>query len=137
MPSTNPSLRRFARAWPWLVKRKVALAVLFLFVVLPLWGFGELAEEIVEGEGLAFDEPILELFHSIATPALDHAMVVISLIGYRYGVVPLDLLIAFGLAVTRKFGDLKFWLYAVGGAALLNVAAKHTFGRDRPTLWDS
>jgi membrane-associated phospholipid phosphatase len=129
--------KRIVHIWKWVIERKVALAVLFALVVLPLWAFGELAEEVVEGEPFEFDVPVLLFMQSIATPWLDEAMVVISLIGYRYGVVPLDILVALFLAFKRRWGDLKFWAYAVGGAAVLNLAAKHTFGRDRPSLWDS
>lgn len=129
--------KRVIHIWKWVIERKLALAILFVFVVLPLWAFGELAEEVVEGEPFAFDEPILRFMQSIASDTLNQAMVVVSLIGYRYGVVPLDLLVAAFLAIKRRWGDLKFWAYAVGGAAVLNLAAKHTFGRDRPTLWDS
>jgi len=39
------------------------------------------------------------------------------------------------LAARRRRGDAFFWGLAVGGAALLNVAAKYSFGRSRPDYW--
>jgi undecaprenyl-diphosphatase len=71
--------KRVVRVWKWVLERKVALFILFVFVVLPLWGFGELAEEVVEGEAFFFDEPILRAMQSLHSPFLDHAMIVISL----------------------------------------------------------
>jgi len=47
------------------------IALLFVLVLLPLWAFGELAEDVHEGEVFAFDRPWLELAHAIASPSLD------------------------------------------------------------------
>jgi undecaprenyl-diphosphatase len=123
------------RILPWLRLHRLRLLILFVGVLIPLWIFGALAEDVLERENFFFDIPILTFMHSLATPLLDQVMLFFSLIGYRFGVVPLDLVIGVLLLRRRRWGDLLFWVLAVGGAAVLNLAAKHSFGRIRPDLW--
>jgi len=119
----------------WLRNRRWLLLVLFVGVLIPLYVFGELAEDVAEHESFFFDAPILLFMHSHATPLLDQVMLFFSLIGYRFGVVPTDVGILLILLWRRHWGDALFWSLAVGGAAVLNVAAKHSFSRIRPELW--
>ena len=119
----------------WLRNRRWLLLVLFVGVLIPLYVFGELAEDVAEHESFFFDAPILLFMHSHATPLLDQVMLFFSLIGYRFGVVPTDVGILLILLWRHRWGDALFWSLAVGGAAVLNVAAKHSFSRIRPELW--
>ena len=66
--------------------RSLFLAAFFLAVLVPFVLFGALAEEILEGHGLPFDEPILRWFHAQATPARDRSVVAITTLG---GPVPM------------------------------------------------
>jgi membrane-associated phospholipid phosphatase len=125
------------RILPWLRVHRWRLLLLFVGVFLPLYLFGELAEDVVAQEALIFDDPILLFFYQNATPTLDAVMLFFSLVGYRYGVVPIDIGVALLLLWRRRWGDALFWALAVGGAALLNLAAKAAFGRVRPDLWMS
>jgi membrane-associated phospholipid phosphatase len=125
------------RIVPWLRVYRWRLLILFVGVFLPLWIFGELAEDVVSQENFFFDQPLLLFMHTHATPLLDRIMLFFSLIGYRFGVVPLDIAIGLLFLWRRRWGDLFFWILAVGGAAALNVAAKYAFGRVRPELWMS
>ncbi|MGN6513844.1 MAG: phosphatase PAP2 family protein [Lysobacteraceae bacterium] len=111
------------------------LLLVFLGVLLPLWGFGALVEELREGEPFAFDQPVLELLHAHAAPVLDRLALDASAIGYAWGVVPADLLLVLVLAWRRRFREGLFAGIAVAGSALLNLGAKHSFQRARPTLW--
>lgn len=113
------------------------LLLVFAGLLLPLWGFAELAEEIHEQEAIPFDEPILRLAHAFAGTGYDRVFIWISAAGYLHGVVPFDIALVLVLTLLRRFREATFAAVALGGAALLNVAAKHSFARVRPALWDS
>jgi membrane-associated phospholipid phosphatase len=86
-------------------------------------------------ESTSFDNALLMFVHHYATPQLDHAMLFFSLIGSALILVPVNLLV-FGVFVwLRQWAAALFWLFAAGGAALLNLLAKHSFARIRPSLW--
>jgi undecaprenyl-diphosphatase len=123
------------RILPWLRIHRSRLLVLFAGVLIPLWVFGALAEDVLDQERFFFDTPILLFMYTHATPVLDLVMIFFSLIGYRFGVVPVDLLVLGLFLWRRRWGDALFWGLAVGGAAILNLAAKQSFERIRPQLW--
>lgn len=128
---------RFAksRVGLWLHDRRWLLVVLFLGILIPLYVFGELAEDVLMQETLSFDRPILLFLHSQSTPALDRIMLAITALGYLFGVVPLDVGIFLWFVWRRRWQDAGFWSIATGGAALLNLIAKSLFGRVRPDIW--
>ncbi len=66
------------------------LALAFLGLLLPLWGFGELAEEVHEDELFDFDVPILVLAQAMARDGFDRVFLFFSAIGYAWGVVPVQ-----------------------------------------------
>lgn len=117
--------------------RRIQLVILFVGVLIPLALFGELAEDVLEHESFFFDQPILLFMHRLASPGEDAIMLFFTHAGYAYGVVPIDILVALVLGRYRRWGDLRFWGIAVGGAALLNLVAKFIFRRPRPDLWTS
>lgn len=113
------------------------LLLVFAGVLLPLWGFGELAEDLHAGEVFFFDAPLLEFAHSLARSGWDTFFVRITQLGYLYGVVPVDVLLVLVLAVRRRMHEGLFAGFAIAGSALLNLGAKHLFARQRPSLWES
>ncbi|MEO6365397.1 MAG: phosphatase PAP2 family protein [Luteimonas sp.] len=113
------------------------LALLFGGVLLPLWGFAALAEDLHEGEPFAFDVPVLQMAHALARQGFDHLFLLFSAIGYQYGVVPFDVALVLVLAWKRRLREGLFAGGALGGSALLNIVAKQAFARERPTLWQS
>lgn len=113
------------------------LALVFAGLLLPLWVFGELADEIHEQEAIAFDEPILQFAHTMAREGFNEFFVFVSKIGYAWGVVPFDIAFVLVLAVLRRYREAVFSAIALGGSGLLNVGAKLFFARDRPSLWES
>lgn len=119
--------------------RKYGLRMLLLFVgvLLPLWGFAELADEVREHEPFAFDEPILRFAHGMAGAGFDRAFLLLSALGYQWGVVPFDIALVAGLALRRRAREGLFAGLALGGSALLNLATKQLFARARPALWES
>jgi undecaprenyl-diphosphatase len=113
------------------------LVVVFIGVLLPLAGFGALAHELREGEGFFFDVPMLEFAHGMAHAGFDRFFVIVALLGYLYGVVPLDVALIVLLCWKRRLREGLFATLAIAGSALLNLAAKPVFARGRPSLWES
>lgn len=111
------------------------ILLVFLGVLLPLLVFAALVDELREGNVFFFDAPLLLGLHQLATPAVDRFFMVVSKLGYHWGVVPLDLGVIAWLVWRRHFRDGLFFGLAVGGAAILNLAAKDHFTRIRPELW--
>lgn len=124
-------LSRIARDFGW------PLALVFLTLLLPLWGFSELALELRAGGIIGFDEPILRGLRALTSPGSDWFFVLLSNLGYLYGVVPVDIALIAVLFVRRHLRAATFASMAVVGSALLNLGAKRIFTRDRPSLWES
>lgn len=112
------------------------LALVFAGVLLPLWGFGELAAEL-RGDGVSFGQPLLRLAQRLTGVGLDQAALLLSSLGYLWLVVPADVLLVLGLALKRWYRESVFAGVAIGGSALLNLGAKRLYGRARPELWES
>ena len=113
------------------------IAALFIALLLPLWLFGGLAEEVHEGEAFGFDQRLLQFAQSIHGPALDAVFLWFSKVGYLWGVVPADIVLVMLLSLLRRKREALFAGVALAGSGILNVAAKHYFGRARPSLWES
>ncbi|MFS8137143.1 MAG: phosphatase PAP2 family protein [Thermomonas sp.] len=118
-------------------RRWSRLILAFAGVLLPLWGFGELAEDLHAGEVFFFDAPLLQFVHGLAADNWNAFFVQVSGLGYLYGVVPMDILLVLLLAFRRKVREGLFAGFAIVGSALLNLGAKHLFARQRPSLWES
>lgn len=121
----------------FLRRRLLRLALLFVGLLLPLWGFAELADEIHEDEPLAFDAPILHFARDLAGEGLDQVFLFFSAVGYQWGVVPFDIALIATLAWRRRMREGVFAGVAIVGSALLNLSTKQFFARDRPSLWES
>ena len=121
----------------WLGHYYIKLLILFGGVLTPLYFFGILAEEVIEREVFPFDRPILLFFHGHANAMLDTVMLFFTCAGSAATLVPFNLLIFIYLLRRSGKTQAAFWILAVGGAALLNVFAKHVFSRVRPDLWVS
>lgn len=99
--------------------------------------FGVLAEDVIDSEGFFFDDPLLLYAHGLATAGRDAFMLLISRLGYQWGVIPATAASLLWLLFRRRRLDSIFFGLAVIGAALLNQTAKFFFGRARPKLWPS
>ena len=113
------------------------LVLLFLCLLAPLWLFVELADEIHELEDFYFDDALLLQAHALSGPSLDRFFTVLSALGYQWGVVPADIALTLSLLVARRWREATFAGVSLGGSALLNMATKQFFQRDRPALWES
>jgi membrane-associated phospholipid phosphatase len=121
----------------FLRRRALRLMLLFVGLLLPMWGFAELADEVREREAFVFDAPILQFAHSLARDGFDQTFLFFSAAGYQYGVVPFDIALIAVLAWLRRMREGLFAGIAIVGSALLNLSTKQFFARERPTLWDS
>ena len=126
---------RFAARFLWRYRRRLVL--LFIGLLLPLWGFAELAEDVGEGEPFGFDVPVLLFAHGLAGAGLDRFLLAVTALGYEWFVVPFDVVLVLLLAWRRRVREGLFAALALGGSALLNVATKQLFARARPGLWES
>ena len=115
--------------------RKVLLA--FLGVLAPLWGFGELADEVREARAFPFDAPMLHLAQAMAGDGFDRIFLALTHFGYQWGVLPVDVVLILALALTRRMREGLFAGVSLIGSALLNLGAKQLFARSRPALWES
>lgn len=121
----------------FLRRRWRRLLLAFAGLLLPLWGFGELADEVREAEAFPFDAPLLQFAQAVARDGFDRAFLLFSQLGYQWGVVPFDALLVLALAALRKLREGLFAGIAIIGSALLNLGAKQLFARARPSLWES
>jgi len=125
----------------WLASHQLGLLLVFALVVGGLWGFVEIAEEVMEGETRAIDEFLLLALRNPAdrTDPLGPAWVEelfrdFSALG---GMGVLTLLTAATVGYTVLAGRRRtalFILAAVSGGLLLSVALKFGFARPRPDL---
>jgi undecaprenyl-diphosphatase len=113
------------------------LLLLFAGLLLPLWGFAELADEVRDAEAFPFDAPILLAAQHMAHAGFDRIFLLFSALGYGHGVVPVDIVLVLMLALKRRMRESLFAGVAIVGSALLNLAAKQAFARERPSLWAS
>ena len=106
-------------------------------MLLPLWGFGELAGEVREAGSFPFDAPLLRFAQDVAGHGFDRCFLLFSKLGYEWGVVPFDIALVLALAGLRRRREGLFAGIALAGSALLNLGAKQLFARARPSLWES
>jgi membrane-associated phospholipid phosphatase len=119
----------------FVTRESLRILLAFLVILVPLSGFAGLADELREGDGFFFDQPILLFLHHLATPGIDFFFVTVSKLGYQYGVLPFDALLAVWLVWKRRYRDALFFMLAVVGSLLVNLGAKNHFTRLRPDLW--
>jgi undecaprenyl-diphosphatase len=114
-----------------------------LAIAVPLFVFGAIAEDVVEGEPFAFDRAILLDMRMPGSPAipigpvwLPEAARDLTSLG-SFLVIGLILFSVAGyLLLERRRGDAWWILSAVLGGILLNDAIKLAIGRPRPNIID-
>ena len=119
----------------WLGGNAWRIVLLFGGVLLPLGVFARLAGEVHELEDFFFDAPLLLRLQAWHGPWLDGFFVLVSRLGYQWGLIPADTLVVLALLALRRWREATFCLLAFVGSALLNIGAKHYFGRARPAYW--
>jgi undecaprenyl-diphosphatase len=121
------------------VRAEILPLLVSLVVVLAVWSFAELADEVLEGEGLEFDSAIMRLLRQPGDPARPVGpgwLVEVGLEVTALGSTSVLLLVVAAvlgyLALDRRWREL--WLVAVasGGGAAISTGLKAMFGRPRP-----
>jgi undecaprenyl-diphosphatase len=124
----------------WAQREFAVLATLALAAA-AVWGFAELADEVLEGETHAFDEWVLLALRSASDrsdplgPAwLEELMRDITALGSTGILTFITVAVAGFLALGRKTHAALFLVVAVGGGMLLSTGLKMGFDRPRPDL---
>jgi membrane-associated phospholipid phosphatase len=104
-------------------------------VIVPLMLFFMLAEDIGEAQMTAFDESVLRAVAQLHGDAATTVMRAVTFLGGFLGVAPLSLALAGVLVALHRRRDALFVLVVMGGAGILQYAAKLAFARPRPTVF--
>jgi len=102
---------------------------------LGLWGFAQIADEVLEQETQAVDSSILLALHHLHTPWLDQWMLEVTAFGQPTFLVIATLNIGAILLLRRQLPEAVTLAIAALGAASLNTLLKDVFARARPELW--
>ena len=100
--------------------------------LLALFLFERLADEILEGEKLAFDAAIRSYVHSFASPWLTTVMRALSDIGNITAVVVATAIACIVLLLKHRRAGAILMAITIGGAAILMWGLKLLFHRTRP-----
>lgn len=108
-----------------------------------LWGavlllgliFTAMARGVALHDTFAFDAPILTWMHAHQSGALSSLARVLSRVGDPTAMGAATALVLLVLAATREFRNAVAFAVEVGGAVALDLAAKASFARPRPTLY--
>jgi len=118
-------------------QRMVRLAWVFCAILIPLYLLGKLADEVWEREPFAWDDPVLLLLKSHASPELDRFFLFFTLLGAARITVPVTIAIQLYIWKCRPNVEALFFGTAAFGAMLMTLPSKLVFGRPRPDLWIS
>ncbi len=110
------------------------LFVSLVVVAVALAVFAGLSIEVLEGESVSFDRPILIWFAQHASPALTQVMLVISTTADFWFLLTALLLVGVLWWRSRR-ADWVALAVALAGAGAFNQIAKQVFERARPTLY--
>ncbi|HEY9806781.1 MAG TPA: phosphatase PAP2 family protein [Candidatus Obscuribacterales bacterium] len=103
---------------------------------LSLWGFAEIAEEVLEKETQAFDTSILLSLRELHTPLLDRFMLSITFLGEPTVLTAMSLALGAWLIWRGQRSEATTLAIAAVGATGLNLLLKRLFARARPALWE-
>ncbi len=139
-----PPIAAFRRQFPSVAPFSVArlrpreylglhLTVGLIVSIAGLWLFGGVTEDVIHGDPLTkFDETVLTLMRSHATPFGDSVFYAISALGSPVVMAGIGLVAAAYLAFRREWINLIAWAAAYVGVALLSVMLKNAIQRPRP-----
>jgi undecaprenyl-diphosphatase len=140
-PLMSTTLSRLARKWLPRARREAALLAAIGFAAASLVLFGQLTDEVLEGETHAFDEAVLLALRSPGNPSdplgppwLESMVRDITALG-SLGVLTVVSLAAVGFLVLQGKRHLAVLVViAVGGGMLVSTLTKLGFDRPRPDL---
>ena len=133
-------MTRLAAAWIRRAARREALPLLVgLVVVVALWVFAEVAEEVLEGDPLPFDDALFQLLRQPGEPDrpigpawLVEVALEVTALGSA-SVLLLGLVAVLGyLALEGRWRELWLVVIAAAGGATISSGLKALVGRTRP-----
>lgn len=107
-----------------------------LIAALAMWGFAQLADEVLEKETQSFDTQILLALRHLHTQLLDRVAIAITILGEPTLLLVICLSLAVVLAIGKRRSEATTLAIAASGAVGLNYWLKALFARDRPALWE-
>jgi undecaprenyl-diphosphatase len=130
-----------AGAGRWLARQEGAVLAAVVGLLVALFGFIKIAEELLEGELSSFDEWVLRLFRLPDNPGIPvgpswllAATKDITVLGGPTFLVAVILFSIGYLALERKRGAMWLVAIAAAGGGLLSTTMKDLFGRGRPDV---
>ena len=136
--TTRDAILTWAR---WLGRQEAAVLVAALGILLALFSFIKIAEQLGEGELAHFDEWLLHLLRVPSHPQIPigpawllEVAQDITPLGGRTMLVAVTLFAIGYLALERKYGAMWLVGVATAGGGLLSTGLKQFFGRERPDL---
>jgi len=140
-PKNIEQKRSFFRWLSWVGRHELSTLVLLAALTAGIWGFVELADEVMEKETHAFDEALLLALRSSADTSDPLGPQWLEVLGRDFtalggmGVLTFLTATVAGFLVLRgKSRVALFLLAAVGGGMLLSSMLKYGFNRPRPDL---
>lgn len=106
-----------------------------LIAAFALWGFYEIAEEVLERETQLIDTRVLMTVRQWHTPQLDRVMTIVTNVGNPSVLLAASLLLAAFLLWQKRRAEMVTLTIAAIGALGLNTVLKVLFARARPELW--
>ena len=101
-----------------------------------LWGFGEIAEDVLDQETQAIDTVVLQWLYSLHTPLRDQVMIEVTFWGNPSVLAAISAVFSVILLLQRRWVSTIVLAIAVTGGIALNYLLKDLFARDRPELWE-
>lgn len=123
----------------WLTGDGIHYLVGFVFCAIFLWGFVEIAEEVVEGDSQAYDRALLEwlreaddLSDPLGPAWLEESVRDITALGGGAVLTLITVVVIGFLLLERKPRTIAFLVLAVLGGLMLSLLLKELFDRPRP-----
>lgn len=130
---------KMAAAWLWLHLRRLGwfYGLGIVISMAALVGFGELADEVLEGDTQPVNVAVLQGLHAHANPFLDRLALTLTTLGGVAGTTVITCLVVVFFLWRRRFLDaVTLALVVLAGGALVTVL-KHFFRQPRPDLFES
>jgi undecaprenyl-diphosphatase len=141
MSSRNSQRQQRPGPMAWLGRHELATLVVIVLIAAGVWGFAELADEVMEGETASFDERVLLAMRNPADPAdprgaawIEEVGRDLTALGGMATLTFLTLAVAGYLLLDGKRRAALFVLAAILGGMLLSLVLKEGFDRPRPDL---
>lgn len=132
---------RRARLRAWLAQRDLVLLTGAFIVVVLMWAFVEVTDEVFEGETQDLDDRILialrepgDLADPIGPPSLEEMARDFTAVGGVVVLTTITLSVLGFLLIQGKRRAALFLAAATGGALLLSLVMKNSFDRPRPEV---